>query len=142
MRAMQIEWYKPLEARDHPDPEPWEGSSVGTLDYLREVLVRVLAGKVPPIPIEARPAEEASVAVSLVSGPWRKRAAMTELRRDRSFPCDQDRWGGDPLQTFITSPADGRVGGKADIRSGLRHGIYRSEAVESLTMTPVPNRPP
>jgi hypothetical protein len=56
MRAMQItKWDKPLEARDHPDPEPWAGSYVGTLYDLRELHARVLAGKVPPIPIEARP---------------------------------------------------------------------------------------
>jgi hypothetical protein len=59
--AMQIaERDKPLEARDHPDPEPWEGSYVGTLDRLRELLAPVLAGKAPPIPIEPRLAEEAS----------------------------------------------------------------------------------
>ena len=41
-----------------------EGSYVGTLDDLRELLALVQAGKVPPIPIEARPAEEASAALS------------------------------------------------------------------------------
>jgi hypothetical protein len=33
----------------------------------------------------------------------------------------------DPLQTFITTPADGRVGCEADIRAGLIHvGANRS----------------
>ncbi|MGH7036630.1 MAG: alcohol dehydrogenase [Stellaceae bacterium] len=41
-----------------------EGSYVGTLDDLRELLALVQAGKVPPIPIERRPAEEASTALS------------------------------------------------------------------------------
>jgi D-arabinose 1-dehydrogenase-like Zn-dependent alcohol dehydrogenase len=41
-----------------------EGSYVGTLDDLRELLALVQAGKVPPIPIETRPAEEASQALS------------------------------------------------------------------------------
>jgi propanol-preferring alcohol dehydrogenase len=41
-----------------------EGSYVGTLEDLRELLALVQAGKVPPIPIERRPAEEASAALS------------------------------------------------------------------------------
>jgi propanol-preferring alcohol dehydrogenase len=41
-----------------------EGSYVGTIDDLRELLALVQAGKVPPIPIETRPAEEASAALS------------------------------------------------------------------------------
>jgi D-arabinose 1-dehydrogenase-like Zn-dependent alcohol dehydrogenase len=41
-----------------------EGSYVGTLDDLRELLALVQAGKVAPIPIEMRPAEQASVALS------------------------------------------------------------------------------
>jgi len=41
-----------------------EGSYVGTLDDLRELLALVQAGKVPPIPIEPRPASEASAALS------------------------------------------------------------------------------
>jgi alcohol dehydrogenase, propanol-preferring len=41
-----------------------EGSYVGTLDDLRELLALVQAGKVPPIPIETRPAEEASAALA------------------------------------------------------------------------------
>jgi D-arabinose 1-dehydrogenase-like Zn-dependent alcohol dehydrogenase len=41
-----------------------EGSYVGTLDDLRELLALVQAGKVPPIPIETRPANEASAALS------------------------------------------------------------------------------
>src|SRR5579863_7007853 len=41
-----------------------EGSYVGTLEDLRELLALVQAGKVPPIPIEARPASEASAALS------------------------------------------------------------------------------
>ncbi len=41
-----------------------EGSYVGTLDDLRELLALGQAGKVPPIPIEPRPADEASAALS------------------------------------------------------------------------------
>jgi propanol-preferring alcohol dehydrogenase len=41
-----------------------EGSYVGTLDDLRELLALVQAGKVPPIPIENRPATAASEALS------------------------------------------------------------------------------
>src|SRR5436853_5518 len=41
-----------------------EGSYVGTLEDLRELLALVQAGKVPPIPIETRPASEASAALS------------------------------------------------------------------------------
>jgi D-arabinose 1-dehydrogenase-like Zn-dependent alcohol dehydrogenase len=41
-----------------------EGSYVGTLDDLRELLALVRSGKVPPIPIESRPAEEASAALA------------------------------------------------------------------------------
>ncbi len=41
-----------------------EGSYVGTLEDLRELLALVQAGKVPPIPIEQRPASEASAALS------------------------------------------------------------------------------
>ena len=41
-----------------------EGSDVGTLQYLREFLALVQAGKVPPIPIETRPASEACQALS------------------------------------------------------------------------------
>jgi len=41
-----------------------EGSYVGTIDDLRELLALVQAGKVPPIPIETRPAEKASAALS------------------------------------------------------------------------------
>ena len=41
-----------------------EGSYVGTIDDLRELLALVQAGKVPPIPIETRPADEASAALS------------------------------------------------------------------------------
>jgi alcohol dehydrogenase, propanol-preferring len=41
-----------------------EGSYVGTLDDLRELLALGQSGKVPPIPIETRPAEEASAALS------------------------------------------------------------------------------
>jgi D-arabinose 1-dehydrogenase-like Zn-dependent alcohol dehydrogenase len=40
-----------------------EGSYVGTLEDLRELLAIVQAGKVPPIPIEQRPASEASTAL-------------------------------------------------------------------------------
>jgi len=41
-----------------------EGSYVGTLEDLRELLALVQAGKVPPIPLETRPAAEASSALS------------------------------------------------------------------------------
>jgi alcohol dehydrogenase, propanol-preferring len=41
-----------------------EGSYVGTLDDLKELLALVQAGKVPPIPIETRPAEAASLALA------------------------------------------------------------------------------
>jgi D-arabinose 1-dehydrogenase-like Zn-dependent alcohol dehydrogenase len=41
-----------------------EGSYVGTLEDLRELLALVQAGKVPPIPIETRPADQASTALS------------------------------------------------------------------------------
>lgn len=41
-----------------------EGSYVGTLDDLRELLALVRAGKVPPIPIERRPADQAGAALS------------------------------------------------------------------------------
>jgi D-arabinose 1-dehydrogenase-like Zn-dependent alcohol dehydrogenase len=41
-----------------------EGSYVGTLEDLRELLALVQAGKVPPIPIESRPADQASAALS------------------------------------------------------------------------------
>ena len=41
-----------------------EGSYVGTIDDLRELLALVRAGKVPPIPIETRAADQASAALS------------------------------------------------------------------------------
>ena len=41
-----------------------EGSYVGTLEDLRELLAIVQVGKVPPIPIEQRPASEVSTALS------------------------------------------------------------------------------
>ena len=41
-----------------------EGSYVGTLDDLQELLALVRAGKVPPIPLETRPADQASAALS------------------------------------------------------------------------------
>jgi D-arabinose 1-dehydrogenase-like Zn-dependent alcohol dehydrogenase len=41
-----------------------EGSYVGTIEDLRELLALGKAGKVPPIPIETRPAGEASAALS------------------------------------------------------------------------------
>ena len=41
-----------------------EGSYVGTLDDLRELMALVQAGKVPPIPVETRPADHASEALS------------------------------------------------------------------------------
>ena len=41
-----------------------EGSYVGTLEDLKELLALVRAGKVPPIPIESRPADQASAALS------------------------------------------------------------------------------
>ena len=41
-----------------------EGSYVGTPEDLRELLALVQAGRVQPIPIETRPAEQASAALS------------------------------------------------------------------------------
>jgi D-arabinose 1-dehydrogenase-like Zn-dependent alcohol dehydrogenase len=41
-----------------------EGSYVGALDHLRELLAPVQVGKVRPIPIETRPADQASAALS------------------------------------------------------------------------------
>jgi D-arabinose 1-dehydrogenase-like Zn-dependent alcohol dehydrogenase len=41
-----------------------EGSYVGTLDDLKELLALVQAGKVPPIPVEQRPADRASEALA------------------------------------------------------------------------------
>src|SRR5258707_14875634 len=41
-----------------------EGSYVGTLEDLRELLALVRAGKVPPIPIERRSADQVSAALS------------------------------------------------------------------------------
>jgi D-arabinose 1-dehydrogenase-like Zn-dependent alcohol dehydrogenase len=41
-----------------------EGSYVGTLEDLQELLALGRAGKVPPIPIETRPADEASAVLS------------------------------------------------------------------------------
>ena len=41
-----------------------EGSYVGTLENLKELLALGKAGKVPPIPIETRPADQASAALS------------------------------------------------------------------------------
>ena len=40
-----------------------EGCYVGTLDDLRELLALVQTGSVPPIPLETRPAAEASAAL-------------------------------------------------------------------------------
>ena len=41
-----------------------EGSYVGTLEDLRDLLALVQAGKVPPIPLEMRAADQASAALS------------------------------------------------------------------------------
>ena len=41
-----------------------EGSYVGTLDDLRELIALAQSGKVPPIPLEMRPADQASSALS------------------------------------------------------------------------------
>src|SRR5205814_1214372 len=41
-----------------------EGSYVGTIEDLKELLALVQAGKVPPIPIETRSADQASAALS------------------------------------------------------------------------------
>jgi len=41
-----------------------EGSYVGTLDDLKELLALAKAGKVAPIPIETRPADQANAALS------------------------------------------------------------------------------
>src|SRR5437764_13619063 len=45
-----------------------EGSYVGTIEDLRELLALVQAGKVPPIPIETRPADQASAALTGLKG--------------------------------------------------------------------------
>ncbi len=45
-----------------------EGSYVGMLDDLRELLALGQAGKVPPIPIETRPTDQASAALSDLKG--------------------------------------------------------------------------
>jgi len=45
-----------------------EGSYVGTLEDLKELLALGQAGKVPPIPIETRPADQASSALSDLKG--------------------------------------------------------------------------
>jgi D-arabinose 1-dehydrogenase-like Zn-dependent alcohol dehydrogenase len=41
-----------------------EGSYVGTLDDLRELLALGRQGEVPPIPLEHRPADQASAALA------------------------------------------------------------------------------
>ena len=41
-----------------------EGSYVGTIEDLKELLALGKASKVPPIPIETRPADQASAALS------------------------------------------------------------------------------
>src|SRR6201981_2830259 len=77
-----------------------EGSYVGTLEDLRELLALVQAGKVPPIPIETRPADQASAALSdLKSGgkgrggggvPHAKGVAVV-LRQPRPVPSSGTR---------------------------------------------------
>jgi D-arabinose 1-dehydrogenase-like Zn-dependent alcohol dehydrogenase len=58
-----------------------EGSYVGTLDDLRELLALVEAGRVPPIPIETRPAEEASQALADLKAGGRVRGRVVLQHR-------------------------------------------------------------
>ena len=51
---------RPVPVQDDDD----RSSYVGRLEDLRELLALVQAGKVPPIPIETRPADQASAALS------------------------------------------------------------------------------
>ncbi len=126
MRAMQIEWDKPLEARDHPDPEPWEGSYVGTLDDLRELLALVLAGKVPPIPIEARPAEEASVGCE-----FGKRTLAEARGYDGVAPIPVIRWTAiEPRE----STRSGRLGPPTATTANAPKAAYISSSRASRTM--------
>jgi D-arabinose 1-dehydrogenase-like Zn-dependent alcohol dehydrogenase len=62
-----------------------EGSYVGTLDDLRELLALGHAGKVPPIPIETRPADQAGAALSDLKsgGKVRGRVVLQHLHRVR-----------------------------------------------------------
>ena len=61
-----------------------EGSYVGTLDDLRELLALGQAGKVPPIPIETRPADQAGAALSDLKsgGKVRGRVVLQHLQPD------------------------------------------------------------
>jgi alcohol dehydrogenase, propanol-preferring len=58
-----------------------EGSYVGTLEDLRELLALVQAGKVPPIPIETRPASEASNALADLKSGGRVRGRVVLQHR-------------------------------------------------------------
>src|SRR5437667_307803 len=53
-----------------------EGSYVGTLEDLRQVLALVQGGKVPPIPLETRPADQASAALSDLKSGGKVRGRM------------------------------------------------------------------
>ncbi|HTT81207.1 MAG TPA: zinc-binding dehydrogenase, partial [Stellaceae bacterium] len=58
-----------------------EGSYVGTLEDLRELLALVQAGKVPPIPIETRPADAASQALADLKAGGRVRGRVVLQHR-------------------------------------------------------------
>ncbi|HYC13328.1 MAG TPA: alcohol dehydrogenase [Stellaceae bacterium] len=56
-----------------------EGSYVGTLEDLKELMALVQAGKVPPIPVETRPADRASDALSDLKAGGRVRGRVVLL---------------------------------------------------------------
>jgi D-arabinose 1-dehydrogenase-like Zn-dependent alcohol dehydrogenase len=58
-----------------------EGSYVGTLEDLRELLALVQAGKVPPIPIETRAADQASAALADLKAGGRVRGRVVLQHR-------------------------------------------------------------
>ena len=58
-----------------------EGSYVGTLADLRELLALVQSGKVPPIPIETRPAAEAGAALADLKSGGRVRGRVVLQHR-------------------------------------------------------------
>ncbi len=60
-----------------------EGSYVGTLEDLRELLALGQAGKVPPIPIEHRSAEQASEALSDLKSGGRVRGRVVLQHRQQ-----------------------------------------------------------
>jgi D-arabinose 1-dehydrogenase-like Zn-dependent alcohol dehydrogenase len=62
-----------------------EGSYVGTLDDLKELLALAQAGKVPPIPIETRPAEAASEALADLKQGGRVRGRVVLQHRHKAL---------------------------------------------------------